>query len=422
MWFRIVFYDRQMCLILGMPQGTTDQNIACDAILANDTASGRLERVHCVIAARILERNDSESTIYDYSWTKSLDKELQRAARRLPSRWWLIPNLSGEPKDSKALFWEMRRLSAQLLHYNLFNQIHLPYMIRHSDERKFEYSRHTCVNSSREILSRFIMLRRWNQVAFSCRTIDFTALMAAITLLLAHLDNHRSSQEENLLAPQYLGDRAMIEQAQENMEELNRLNPDTLSSRSAQLLKRLLAIEAMAAEGDLQSAQSVSVQGHEMEEPQSESMASSDKNVYIPYFGVIKGAGEIHACATSSKVQCMPPANTRQTQLPIFEQGEPEAKRSMHSTFVATSVHPESHSSYQHNKNNRNSTAKYIPALLTPLLSGVLLDDPMQQVSTAGMASSLGDDVFQDLDLAFLDNLLGGNNEDEQGSAEWNAT
>jgi hypothetical protein len=38
------------------------------------------------------------------------------------------------------------------------------------------------------------------------------------------------------------------------------------------------------------------------------------------------------------------------------------------------------------------------------------------------MASSLGDDVFQDLDLAFLDNLLGGNNEDEQGSAEWNAT
>ncbi|THC97165.1 hypothetical protein EYZ11_003330 [Aspergillus tanneri] len=48
----------------------------------------------------------------------------------------------------------------------------------------------------------------------------------------------------------------MIEQAQENMDELNRLNTDALSERSARLLRRLLAIEAKAAEGNLQSAQS----------------------------------------------------------------------------------------------------------------------------------------------------------------------
>ena len=119
-------------------------------------------------------------------------------------------------------------------------------MLRESVERKFEYSRITCVNSCREILSRFIMLRRWNQVAFSCRTIDFTALMAAMTLLSAHLDSHRSPMADNFLIAQYMGDRAMIEQAQDNMEELNRLNPDTLNSRSAQLLARLLAIEAKA--------------------------------------------------------------------------------------------------------------------------------------------------------------------------------
>lgn len=140
----------------------------------------------------------------------------------------------------------MRRLQKQLFHYNLLNQLHLPYMLRESVERKFEYSRITCVNSCREILSRFIMLRRWNQVAFSCRTIDFTALMAAMTLLSAHLDSHRSPMADNFLIAQYMGDRAMIEQAQDNMEELNRLNPDTLNSRSAQLLARLLAIEAKA--------------------------------------------------------------------------------------------------------------------------------------------------------------------------------
>ncbi|THC97170.1 hypothetical protein EYZ11_003335 [Aspergillus tanneri] len=102
MWFRIVFYDRQMCLLLGMPQGTLDRSMASSAMLAKDSPGGRLERIHCVIASRILERNESDPAGYDYTWTQNLDKELQRSARSLPSRWWLIPNLRGEKNDSQA--------------------------------------------------------------------------------------------------------------------------------------------------------------------------------------------------------------------------------------------------------------------------------------------------------------------------------
>lgn len=50
--------------------------------------------------------------------------------------------------------------------------------------------------------------------------------MAAMTLLLAHLDSHLS-ETENLLAHQYHSDRAMIEKVQENNKEVNRLNSDT---------------------------------------------------------------------------------------------------------------------------------------------------------------------------------------------------
>ena len=48
----------------------------------------------------------------------------------------------------------------------------------------------TCVSASREILSRYLALRSFNDITHSCRIIDFIALMAAITLLLAHLDDH----------------------------------------------------------------------------------------------------------------------------------------------------------------------------------------------------------------------------------------
>lgn len=85
----------------------------------------------------------------------------------------------------------------------------------------------TCVNASREVLLRFIMFRGNNKNNFCCRTVDFFALMAAITLLLAHLDSHRFSQTSNLLAHQYLSDRAMIEQAQVNMDQISRVNGDT---------------------------------------------------------------------------------------------------------------------------------------------------------------------------------------------------
>ncbi|OCK76858.1 hypothetical protein K432DRAFT_385126 [Lepidopterella palustris CBS 459.81] len=292
MWFRIVFLDRYLCLMLGLSQGCLDRSMASDAMLANDTPMGRLERIHCVLASRILERNEFNPGSHDLALTRTLDAELQKAARSLPSKWWLAPNLDIASTDSQALFWNTRRLFAQVLHYNLLNQLHLPYMLRSSSaERKYEYSLITCVNASREVLSRFITLRNFNGIAYSCRTVDFLALMAAMTLLLAHLDSHLS-EAENLLAHQYHSDRAVIEQVQENMEEVNRLNSDALSAQSADLLRRLLTIEVDTADGYPRCTRRVSVQeaGTETALPGQDDDAIV--SVHIPYFGIIKIARE----------------------------------------------------------------------------------------------------------------------------------
>lgn len=287
MWFRIVEFDRYLCMMLGLPQGCLDRSMVSSAALASDTLLGRMERVHCVVASRILERNENPPSSQDPTLTRDLDVELQKAARRLPSKWWLVPDLRLSP-DPQSLFWDTRRLFAQVLHYNLLNQLHLPYMLRSSTtipNAKHEYSLITCVNASREMLSRFVALRSFDGVAYGCRTIDFIALMAAMTLLLAHLDSHRS-ETENLLAHQYHSDRAMIEQVKDSMEELNRASSDALSAQIADWLARLLAIDAEAAgdDGQPRGARTVVVQ--------EAGVKTADANgvmiVQLPCFGVLK--------------------------------------------------------------------------------------------------------------------------------------
>ncbi|KAL2833057.1 hypothetical protein BDW59DRAFT_169282 [Aspergillus cavernicola] len=223
---------------------------------------GRLERIHCVLSSKILERNASsisDPTPHNHLMTRTLGLELQKAARSLPSKWWLAPTpLDPASTDPQSLFWDTRRLVAQVIHYNLLNQLHLPYMLRSSStgrQFQYEYSRITCVNASREILSRFLTLRSFNnRVAYSCRTVDFLALMAAMTLLLAHLDSHSQHAEtENLLAHQYVSDRAMIEQAHENMQ---------------------LQVETV----------DVSVQGSETDDDDDDDAVVT---VDIPYFGIV---------------------------------------------------------------------------------------------------------------------------------------
>ncbi|KIN05446.1 hypothetical protein OIDMADRAFT_102000 [Oidiodendron maius Zn] len=446
MWFRIVFLDRYLCLMLGVSQGCLDRSMASDVMLANDTPMGRLERIHCVIASRILERNESN---YDIALTRTVDVELQIAARSLPSKWWLIPNLEMVSTDSQALFWNTRRLFAQVLHYNLLNQLHLPYMLCSlPPQSKYEYSRITCVNASREVLSRFITLRRFNGIACSCRTVDFLALMAAMTLLLAHLDSNLSDME-NLLAHQYHSDRAMIEQVQENMKEVNRLNSDALSAQSADLLRRLLTIEVETAGCYPRRASRVSVQkaGAETVLPDQDDAVVS---VHIPYFGIIKITHE-----GLSKEVPKPRASTAATNGPARSQVEdrsstisPEtlhAEPQMHfSTQARLSRVPNIEAMTPVNNGNGNIEAPSmmpdtyartqaqvgtIPIPATDAIDVTThltlqpqngLSDPLLQLGEyPGLVAGTEDWAFQGVDLAFFESLMRGTGNEENIGADW---
>ena len=429
MWFRIVHWDRSLCLMLGLLQGSNDRSMAADGVLASDMPSERLERMHCLLASRLLERNESYSKSNDPKLTRELDMELQRVARSVPSRWWLVPDLNHAAKDDEDLFWDLKSLITQMFHYNILNQLHLPYLLRAPREQNHEYSKIACVNASREMLSRFVVLRRFNRIAFNCRTADFIALTAAMTLLLAHLDNHcRSSPAGNLLAHQHLSDRAMMEQVQESMEEVSRLNTDGFSTESADLLGRLLAIEAEAADGHMAGVGDVSVQ------PQKTTEINTDDSdgvvrVQIPYFGVVKIARE----GTISKeiLKTSRPrsdAHNDRTSLPAMTDfgnvgsiQEPSTQPSVSPSASLSNrraIHPSSAHHYDAAELpisaqaqsqsgqplNHHPTTYYngsLDAAESQPQTGVF--DPLLPGLTAGAE----DWTFQGIDMAFFDSLMG---------------
>lgn len=441
MWFRIVFLDRYLCLLLGVSQGSLDCSMASDALLASDNPTGRLERIHCVVASRILERNESRSS--DITSRQILDLQLQRAAMSLPSKWWLVPNLDADLSDSHAMFWNTRRLFAQLLHYNLLNQLHLPYIFRSSSTKhEYEYSRVTCVNASREILSRFITLRSFDGIACSCRTIDFLALMAAMTLLLVYIDGQRS-EGENLLAHQYQSDRAMIEQVQENMEEVNCLNSDALSAQSASLLRRLLAIDIGTA--DPRRARKVSVQevGAETASPNQDDDAAV--SMHIPYFGIIKitldnMSMEVPrsqaSTATNRPAQSQllnnlstvnPEIADAETQMNSIRLGGPCGVPNVQTTTNAGYGYDEAPSVMPDTCSRTRAQLETFPISASDVAPAFAMQnfcDPFtHQGEYLGLAAGVEDWAFQGVDLAFFESIMrtGGNERNERREGgEWN--
>ncbi|KAI1825855.1 hypothetical protein F4861DRAFT_537662 [Xylaria intraflava] len=291
MWFHIVYVDRFLSLLLGLPPGSPDYGLASNAALATETPLGYISRIHCAVAAQILERNDFNST--DHEITQKIDEQLQEAANKLPGMWWLTPNLAAT--DEQFIFREVLRATEQIYHYNLLNQLYLPFMLQFKNDSagvdtrdRHEYAKHTCIDSSREVLNRFNALRCSSGIALCCKSMDFVGLMAAITLLLGHLGSHSLDGPRrfpgNFMIHQRLSDRAIVERMLEYMENVDRWNTDTLIHKSADWVRELLAAEADAANGQAYTIERLSASVDHTSSTNEEPTVL----ISVGYFGLIR--------------------------------------------------------------------------------------------------------------------------------------
>ncbi|KAL2833518.1 hypothetical protein BJY01DRAFT_93261 [Aspergillus pseudoustus] len=292
LWYRIVQLDRVVCLFMGLPQGSMDRSMASERAIASDTPLGRLERLHCAVASRILERNDADPTSDMVDTLKSIDSEINKAAEMMPSGWWMPPTLTettGATNTPLAVVWDMLRLVAQICHFGLINQLHIPFMLGFTGTDQLHmYSQTTCISASREVLTRYVALRSFNRVAFSCRMADFFAMTAALLLLVGYIRQHSVSSDFNFLVHQRQGDRAMVQKAISHLQEIGWVIQDKIIAMSADILNRLLDIEAEAAKGRIYTTQTIHAEEAVQDTEISVPPGASILRVCVPSFGKVQ--------------------------------------------------------------------------------------------------------------------------------------
>lgn len=297
-WFRILYYDRYYCLVLGFPQASTDVNIEPKSPdTAHDDPLDRLDRAHAAIAARLLERMHGRELLpgEESAMTSALDADLLRAAKSMPAKFWLHPKFHHHEQDSREEYMETWLGKSQVLHYNLINQLHLPRLLKFNGDRLSDSSKLACMNANREVLTRYLNYRSLRQQTEPCLTFHFLSLMAAITLLLAHFDSHlqRTVQPNSaVLEHQRLCDRTTMEQVLDAMKSVHRAKNDSMSEASIKILRCLLMLEDDAAEGGRYTAQCVQQPGRSQHFDDDEYEGLCERSVVlrisIPYFGIVK--------------------------------------------------------------------------------------------------------------------------------------
>ncbi|KAF7561061.1 hypothetical protein G7046_g3062 [Stylonectria norvegica] len=235
-WFRINCSDRYLSLILGLSIGSRDNSFMKDPRTASVYPFDKLGKAYSVIAGRIAERNELSGS-EAYALTQSIDLEMEEAASMMSNVWWKLPDMAVCCSSSDSFMDDTSAMKLQIRHYSLLIFLHLPYLLRDREQRRYEYNRSVCMQASRDVLDRFVEYRKTFTGAISGRHVDYSALVAAMTLLLGYLGKRWPGHEAQLAR-----DRALTEQVQVKMQEMGARNHDRLCIEAADTIRELLPI------------------------------------------------------------------------------------------------------------------------------------------------------------------------------------
>ncbi|KAJ5715956.1 uncharacterized protein N7483_013137 [Penicillium malachiteum] len=292
--FHLVQSDRYLSIMLGLPPTSLDTRFASDEAMKACGPIERLERTHCVVSDHILRR--SEADLDDLTKTYEHDKLLQNIASEMPSQWWLS-SFTTDQNDEIKLLQDTVRFMDQLAHYHLLIRLHLPYMLRSSTDHRYDHSKLTTVNASREILTRYLSYRHSISTPFSCRGDEFLAFISVTVICIAHMDARRQAQQLaesaagctvfNFLAHNHPSDRGLMERTLEIIDSGAQRYADPITSKLRRIISQLLVIEASSASGTTYSTSSSRCDQGVLEPDSRLTDGGKALHIYIPYLGKI---------------------------------------------------------------------------------------------------------------------------------------
>jgi hypothetical protein len=243
MWHKVIQSDRYLGVILGLPCGTGDDCFGDEEeSLQGLNADNRdvFERRLCIIAGSINARNLKESSTKTYTVTQQLDEKMDRLSNEMSQSWWEIPVLAVVER-SLAVSGQFDRLLAQLWFFQLKALLHLPFMLCAGTDRRYEYSKFSCLNASRELVLRYLALRRFGNTQLMCRVVDFAAFIGAIILILDQVGPPSPEAESPKTQQLRESDRSLIQNVITSMETVSHSNREVAARESVEVMKTLLA-------------------------------------------------------------------------------------------------------------------------------------------------------------------------------------
>ena len=278
-WCHLVVGDRYLSLLLGLPYSVSDNFVTPYMPAAGPLSVAAYDGEAYVakmipVVTKMIDRNQSVVPM-GYSATLRLDQELEELHNAQDPKWWsteLVPGTRAED--------HFDRLSAHFYHHQAKLLLHMPFMLRSSTEKRYQYSHSAALDAAREMIRIYQALRTNQSVGpFICKLIDFQAFTGAMLLLLnlcGYSQRHRGTtgaQKTDLEQDQQ--DSDLIDTAIALLKDAAKEPGGVVAAQSAQAMEMLARVR----EG---------IDDEKVAECRGETVQLS-----IPYFGTISiGTGK----------------------------------------------------------------------------------------------------------------------------------
>ncbi|KAL5114177.1 hypothetical protein ACEQ8H_007925 [Pleosporales sp. CAS-2024a] len=233
-WRTLVDIDRYLGLHLRLPFAADDYPLPEDADLhlAHKASINKL--------ARQVAELDRDISPQGYASALGLDEKLEAMMKEMPKEFWEVPNLPSTARSPES-FAALDRLMVHMWHFEMKVFIHLPYMLRAPQDSRYDYSKVTALQASRNMLMRWFALRNASITQACCRFAEIGVFIAAVTLTL-DIVIELGTKEKSEVQKTKGTDFVMICRLIGEMEKLSKASArEKIAARSAIVLKKMLS-------------------------------------------------------------------------------------------------------------------------------------------------------------------------------------
>ncbi|KAE8838353.1 hypothetical protein HRS9139_02736 [Pyrenophora teres f. teres] len=233
-WCSFVDLDRYLGLHLRLPFGAEDYALSegADEYLVHRARINQITKQVADLHGDVSPQS--------YAAALALDEQLETSTMELQKEFWEVPNIPTTARSPEC-HAVLERLMVQAWHFETRIFIHLPYLLRAHQDKRYDYSKVTALQASRNVLMRWFALRNAQITQACCRFAEIAVFMAAVTLTL-DIVIELGTKDKNEVQNTKGTDFAMICRLITEMEKLaNTSSREKIAARTAIVLKKILS-------------------------------------------------------------------------------------------------------------------------------------------------------------------------------------